>query len=96
MSIIAVKGLKPLSFTIIDPDNEKNMVNAKGEEAKRKEPEPENILIKTVVFILSVGSFRHSFIHSSVRPSTYLYISVYRSWKERMNRTVSLNVKDNY
>lgn len=27
MSVVAVKGLKLLSFTIIDPDKKKNMVN---------------------------------------------------------------------
>lgn len=53
MSIIAVKGLKPLSFTIIDLDNGKNMVvTAKGEEAERKEGTR-----KTVVFILLFHSF---------------------------------------
>lgn len=64
----------------------------KGKKQKRKEPEPENIPIKTVVFILLVvGCFIQSFIPSVVRLSSVpiIYPSIYRS-----EELVSLSVKD--
>lgn len=95
MSIIAVKGLKPLSFTIIDLDNGENMVvTTKGEEAESKEG------TRTRKHSYKDGCFHFVgwlilFIHStcSFGPSESSHLLIRRA-SNRMTRTVSLSTKD--